>query len=51
MEDAENALEARVAELLAHLDSAPVVRAALPFTVSYLVERLREASTAALRRP
>ena len=46
MEDADNALEARVAELLAHLDSAPIVREALPFTVSYLVERLRQAFSA-----
>ena len=46
MEDAENALEARVAELLTHLEELPIVRAALPFTVSYLVERLRQALSA-----
>ena len=42
MENAENAIEARVAELVDHIDSTPIVQDALPFVVSYLIDRLRE---------
>ncbi|MDO8595786.1 MAG: hypothetical protein Q7R45_04095 [Sulfuricaulis sp.] len=43
METAENALAERVMALLGHLEDTPAVAAVLPFTVSYLVWRVREA--------
>jgi len=43
MELTEAALEARVRQLLWHLEEMPAVEAALPFTVAYLIAQLRDA--------
>jgi hypothetical protein len=38
----EDALIERVTALLGHLEEAPATAAVLPFTVAYLVDRLRD---------
>lgn len=43
MEGKDDALQARAQALLDHLDELPAVREALPFTVAYLLVRLRAA--------
>lgn len=45
MEVAETALEERVRKLLAHLEETPAIAAPPPFTVGYLVDKLRRAIT------
>lgn len=47
----DNALEQRVLDLLGHLNEMPAIEAGLPFTVGYLVGRVREVARVECREP
>ena len=43
MNNVDNELECRAAELLAYLDTEPAIEECLPFAVGFLVEKMRAA--------